>query len=264
MRHQFDEDVSVREIAEGEFEAQFSSSWLAGPALLGGYSMVVGLRALATALPQPDPLSVTAHFLGPLVPGPAHLRTDVVKRGRTVSSGQVAISQEGRERLRLLCMFGELEAQPCSRHMGEGPPALPPPDECVAELDDGNEFHQTMWDNFEYRISPDAGGTLTGGRSGDAVTRAWIRLADGRDPDPLALVAVVDALPPVIWEIGVTGWVPTLELTVHLRARPAPGWLRIVARTRFAQGRLFEEDAEIWDSQDRLVTQSRQLAMIPG
>lgn len=264
MRDRFDEETSVRTVGDGAFETELSSSWLAGPALCGGYGMVIALRAMATSLPQPDPVSVTAHFLGPLAPGPAHVRIDVVKSGRSVSSGQAAVSQGGRERLRLMSMFGHLAAGPVSRHMEGGPPDLPPPEVCVGnELGAHNEFRRAMWDHFEYRVPPDAGGTLTGRRSGKTMTRAWIRMAGGREPDLLALVAVVDALPPVIWEIGVVGWVPTLELTIHLRAHPAPGWLRIAARTRFVQGRLFEEDAEIWDSQDRLVAQSRQLAVIP-
>ncbi|MGA9746118.1 MAG: thioesterase family protein, partial [Nocardioides sp.] len=54
-----------------------------------------------------------------------------------------------------------------------------------------------------------------------------------------------------------------LELGVHLRARPAPGWLRVMHRTRNLAGGLFEEDAEVWDSAGRLVAQSRQLAKVP-
>lgn len=57
--------------------------------------------------------------------------------------------------------------------------------------------------------------------------RAWFRLRDGQEPAALMLVQVVDALPPVAYDLGVSGWVPTHEVTVHVRARPAPGWLRI-------------------------------------
>ena len=50
---------------------------------------------------------------------------------------------------------------------------------------------------------------------------------------------------------------------MHVRARPAPGWLRIAASTRNVAGGFLEEDAEVWDSADRLVVQSRQLARAP-
>src|SRR5450759_3720952 len=57
-----------------------------------------------------------------------------------------------------------------------------------------------------------------------------------------------------------SGWVPTLEMTVHVRAVPTAGWLRVTAHTRNLAGGYLEEDAEVWDSADRLVAQSRQLA----
>ena len=47
---------------------------------------------------------------------------------------------------------------------------------------------------------------------------------------------------------------------MHVRARPAPGWLRLRHATRNMAGGMFEEDFEVWDSADRLVAQSRQLA----
>ena len=69
--------------------------------------------------------------------------------------------------------------------------------------------------------------------------------------------------PPVTFDLGRPGWAPTLELTVHVRAVPAPGWLRVSHRTRNVAGGMFEEDCEVWDSAGRLVAQSRQLAMQP-
>jgi acyl-CoA thioesterase len=54
----------------------------------------------------------------------------------------------------------------------------------------------------------------------------------------------------------------TIELTVHVRARPAPGWLACRSYTRFVTGGYHEEDFEVWDSAGTLVAQSRQLALI--
>ena len=88
-------------------------------------------------------------------------------------------------------------------------------------------------------------------------------MADGREPDPVMLLLAADALPPATFDLGLYGWAPTLELTVHVRASPAPGWLRIRHATRNFAGGLFEEDAEVWDSAGRLVAQSRQLARAP-
>jgi hypothetical protein len=44
-------------------------------------------------------------------------------------------------------------------------------------------------------------------------------------------------------EIGATGS-STLELTVHVRAHPAPDWLACRARTRYLTGGYHEEDFE--------------------
>jgi len=58
-------------------------------------------------------------------------------------------------------------------------------------------------------------------------------------------------------------WTPTVELTAHVRASPAPGWLRCRFSTRFVTAGFLEEDGEVWDSTGRLVGQSRQLALVP-
>ncbi|MFS2293679.1 MAG: thioesterase family protein [Actinomadura sp.] len=54
----------------------------------------------------------------------------------------------------------------------------------------------------------------------------------------------------------------TLEATVHVRRRPAPGWLACRAATRHITGALCEEDMDIWDSAGNLVAQSRQLTLL--
>src|SRR5438105_4640319 len=42
--------------------------------------------------------------------------------------------------------------------------------------------------------------------------------------DPTSLLFAVDAFPPATFDIDFSGWVPTLELTVYVRALPAQEW----------------------------------------
>lgn len=49
---------------------------------------------------------------------------------------------------------------------------------------------------LETRLDPLTAGWVLGEPSGEPVIRAWVRFADGREPDPLGLVAFADALPP--------------------------------------------------------------------
>ena len=58
-------------------------------------------------------------------------------------------------------------------------------------------------------------------------------------------------------------WVPTVELTVHVRGVPAPGPLRVAFRSRFIHDGLLDEEGELWDSAGALVAQSRQLSLMP-
>jgi hypothetical protein len=120
-----------------------------------------------------------------------------------------------------------------------------------------------LMERFDLRILPDSAGAMLGSPSGRGILQAWFRLADGREPDALSVLLALDALPPVTFDLGRPGWAPTLELTAHVRANPAPGWLKVSHQTRNVAGGMFEEDCEVWDSAGRLVGQSRQLARLP-
>ena len=111
-------------------------------------------------------------------------------------------------------------------------------------------------DHVETRMSADASDHR-------AETTGWIRFRDGRPPDLLALALFVDAFPPSIFRLlGRVGWVPTIELTVHFRALPVPGWVRGRFITDdLTDGRMIET-GELWDADGTLVARSRQLALL--
>ena len=114
----------------------------------------------------------------------------------------------------------------------------------------------------ELRLHP--GDLGPAGAAGPPRVRGWFRFPAGEPVDPLGLLVAVDAFPPTVLRTDLpAAWVPTLELTAHIRARPEPGWLRCTFATRFITGGFLEEDGEVWDSSGRLVAQSRQLALVP-
>jgi hypothetical protein len=115
----------------------------------------------------------------------------------------------------------------------------------------------------ETRLDPTTAGWVTGRPSGEPLMRGWVRLADGREPDPFALILFADVLPPTSWSLGAFGWAPTVQLQVLVRALPAPGWCLVEARAGEVAGGWLDEDYRVWDATGRLVAQSRQLARAP-
>jgi acyl-CoA thioesterase len=58
------------------------------------------------------------------------------------------------------------------------------------------------------------------------------------------------------------GWVPTIELTVHVRRRPAPGWILGRFRTDdLVDGRMIETGG-LWDSTGAFVADCRQIGLV--
>jgi Thioesterase-like superfamily len=52
----------------------------------GGYEVAICTKALALVMPHPDPLVISGFFLRAGTPGPATVRTDLLRAGRCVSS----------------------------------------------------------------------------------------------------------------------------------------------------------------------------------
>ncbi|MCX5526677.1 thioesterase family protein [Streptomyces bobili] len=266
---EFDRDTAVTLREPGVYDTDLSAGWTIFGAVNGGYLLAVLGRALADALPHSDPFTVTAHYLSASRPGPAVVRTEPVRAGRTLSTGQASLFQydeEGREveRIRVLASYGDLDALPDDVRTSAKPPAFAPIGQCFGPEDGPapDVDQQPIAERLVLKLDPSTVGWALGQPSGKGEMRAWFGLADGRDADPLSLLLAVDALPPTAFDLGVVGWVPTIELTVHVRCRPAPGPVRVSLTTRNLAGGFLEEDGEVWDSQDRLVAQSRQLARV--
>jgi acyl-CoA thioesterase len=119
----------------------------------------------------------------------------------------------------------------------------------------------TIGQRFEYRTAVPLG-FARGEPSGLSEFDLWIRFLEPRDPDSWSLASFVDSAPPAVMELGELAST-TVELTLHVRRKPAPGWLAMRIATRHVIGGYHEEDIDVWDSTGALVAQSRQLALLP-
>ena len=139
-------------------------------------------------------------------------------------------------------------------------PELPPPEHCVSRSATDQGVTLSILDQLDIRLHPDE---ALPGAAGRARVSGWIRFADGRPPDVLACLLMADAFPPAVFGLlGLVGWVPTIELTVHLRRRPALGWLRGQFWSHDLNDGRVVEDGALWDANGQLVAQSRQLALV--
>jgi Thioesterase-like superfamily len=227
----------------------------------GGYLLALVTRAALAALERPHPLAVSAHFVSPPEAGPAELAVVPLRAGRSLATARVGLVQDGRPRLEALVTAGRLDPAAAPGWQAPGGPALPPVAACLpAEPQPPGGVRVGLLDHLDLRLDPATAGWFRGRPGGRLEMRGWVRFRDGRQPDALALVQAVDALPPTSLEIGLPGWAPTVELTVLVRGLPAAGWLACTVSGRLWQDGWFDEEAEVWDERGRLVAQSRQLA----
>ena len=266
MGYEFDSQIDVTAQRDGTYAADLAAGWVVGGGVNGGYLLAVIGNALRAALPgKPDPIAVSAHYLSASTPGPATVSVDVRRDGGSIATAAAELRQGDDARIAVLATYGDLGRLGDDVSTTAEEPPLPPPDECVPNKMAPAELRAIapLMDRFDMRFDPAHVGWAVGEPSGNGVLQAWFRLNDEREPDPLSLLLTVDALPPVTFDLGMPGWAPTLELTAHVRAHPAPGWLKVRHATRNMAGGMFEEDCEVWDSAGRLVAQSRQLARQP-
>lgn len=271
--NRFARDTAVEPLGDGRYRGNVDPGWavIDGAAPNGGYLLALAARAMRHPLPaHPDPVTITAHFLRPPEDGEVEIAVEVVREGRRHATVAARMLQDGREILRTLGAFGDLSTAGGPTRVDLAAPSYPPPDDCVrfteqheARAADGGFPPPPIAQRFDHRMPADLLGWTQGAPSGDGVIGGHLTWRDGAPMDVLGLLVVADCYPPAVFASGVgdLGWVPTIELTVQVRKRPAPGWLTSRFTTRAITTGYLEEDGEVWDAEGDLVVMSRQLAL---
>ncbi|HUB39050.1 MAG TPA: thioesterase family protein [Streptosporangiaceae bacterium] len=295
----FDQATAVSLRSEGRYDAaadpRFALVAPGGatpPAVNGGALMATVLRAVLECSPHPHPVATSANFLRVPQLAPAEVHVSWLKQGKTASIARAALVQDGQPVLDATVTTGTLPARPMAASTGTasigaanttaGDGTRPASSQLldwtgerpriadIAECLDLGSWPGTLGADgsggfaahVEVLLDPACTGWRQHEPSGVPEMRGYVRLREHRDPDALLLALAVDALPPVVFGLGATGWAPTVTLTWHMRGVPASGPLQVSARCRHVSGGWFDEEAEVWDAAGRLVAQSRQLARV--
>jgi len=261
----FDRHTRVTPDGPGRFLVEIDPSWWIVRGPNGGYIAALLVRALEAAVADParQLRSLTVHFLRPPREGPASIEVSVDRQGRTLTNLRATLHQDGRPQATALAAFAAARETPSLHHAVM--PEVPPPEAISPREAAAIPIHQ----HYELRFalgptSPEEP------RTREAVSGGWIRLREGRALDAALLAAYADGWPPAVFATGELppsiGGVPTIDLTVHVRATLPAGVgptdpVLAVFRTRELEDGYLEEDGELWSPDGQLLAQVRQLAV---
>ena len=264
----FDAETSATKVDDNHWQLELAPDWNIGNNPNGGYILACLLRSMATLTPDtPDPISVTTHYLRPGLPGQtAELKASIVRLGRRTATITGTMEQDGKPRITCTATFGNIGDQSTDKPgLSKRDISLPaldiaPPEECTTRSELAQAVDLPIMNRLDIRVDPRYAHS---DQQKEAIMAGWIRFNDDRAADSLALMLFCDAFPPSVFTLyGPIGWVPTIELSVHVRRRPQPGWIKGVFKTSDLTGDLFIEDGTLWDENDNLLACSRQLQLI--
>jgi acyl-CoA thioesterase len=238
-------------------------SWAIGDKIHGGYLLMQVVRTALEGGAYPHPIGVSAHFASAPDPGPADVDIEPLRFGRRVGVLRARLSQGGVVRAEVLISAGTLSEPGEPRYVDPGiaAPKMPAPEDCersVGDTPSGARIGHV--DHLDMRLDPATSGWTRHVPTGEAVVRAWIRPGDDAPIDPYWLLVAGDAPPPVTFNLGMRGWVPTVTMDVQIRSLPKQGWLILEQSAKLIADGWLDETCNLWDETGRLVASVRQLA----
>jgi hypothetical protein len=242
--------------------------WTVGDKPNGGYLQALLGRVARERAGGDDwePVSSSITYLRPPELGPAEIRTAVLRQGRSATHVRAVLTQDGADLVDGVFVLSALPEVAAVRYDDIAPLRAPAPAASSAlppHMPGG--VRVGIMDVLDLRLDPASLPVSDGppaAGSPAAELRGWTRFRDGREPDALSLLFFVDAIPPATMRIGSSGWVPTLQMSTYVRARPAPGWLGIRLTAHLVAAGMVDETTTLWDSTGAVVAQATQLARL--
>lgn len=235
--------------------------WSAPPGPNGGYIAACHLRAMRAEIGEPEklPRSLTLHYLRPPATAEATIEVTVERTGRTATTCTARMIQGGK--LTTIAIGVLTTDYESAADWAPPAPEVPAPEEveAVTLREGAPEIFKRLDTRVLWGPLPFTGGD-------EALTGGWLKAIGESDLTPELLALYTDAWwPPPFGVLDRLALAPTLELTIHFRARiPEDAGAQVLARfeAKASIDGLFDEQGEVWTSDGLLLAQSRQLALL--
>lgn len=246
----------------GRFDAEIYPEWTMAGKPNGGYLLSMLGRAATYMSVHDHVIAASAHYLRSPEPGPVLIATEPLRSGRSASQVRARMEQDGQACVEALITASHLDGDMApywERGLPEsGRSSYEDCSRLIPRLPNGNRV--AIMEQIEVRLEPDSSGFTTGHPSGRGELSGWLALPGAEAFDATSLLFAVDSFPPATLDIEFSGWVPTLEMTVYVRALPVSGPVRVLQRAHLIDAGRVDESCFVWDMSGRLVAEGTQLA----
>ncbi len=255
--HLFDQDIFLTGRSSFSCAGKIADNWSVNGNPDGGYLMAMLAGAILQKSEKKKLVLLTANFISRTVQGEALIQTERMGSSRQFERWEARLVQDGKETVRAFgtCAEGDGAGE---NHYEKQAPVLAPLKDCVA-IPEMPRY--SIFQNMDVRLDPSCSGWMFGNLSEKSEQKGWIKFKEDRPFDQLSMLLLADSFPPpVLASQGVITWVPTIEMSVNIRAIPSTKWLKCVFRSHFRNGGFVEEDGEIWEENGQLAAISRQIS----
>ncbi len=256
----FELATEAEPLGAGKFGGTMDPGWFGPPGPNGGVVAALILRAIRAEVGEDErlPRSLTLHYVRPPKPGGVEIEVAVERSGRSATTCSARMTQDGKLTTIALCTLtrdyeGVEDWAPTA-------PAAPAPEDAEPLMMSGEPppMFQRLETYGVFGPPPFSGGT-------EAITGGWLRTRDGDRLTPELIALYTDAWWPAPFSrLEAPAMAPTLELTIHFRAKPEPDddFALVQFRSEVSIDGIFDEVGEVWGRDGRLLAQSRQLALL--
>ena len=251
----FLDDTTLDAIGENRWLANLKKGWRIGRVPNGGYVLALVGRAISRSLNHADPLSINAFYLEPTQVGEAEIEVEILRVGKGTQFASARLYQESNLKIVANAAYTDLDSLKGPTNTVMTPPDVPAFDSITVPKHNALEIHNTI----DTRIVKGAEFFTCQQPTNTGEFIAYMQYVDGADIHPIDLLMFSDMMPPPSFTLVPNiGWVPTVEITVQLRAKPASGPILCRARSHALIKGVTEQDCEIWDANNDLVALGRQ------
>jgi acyl-coenzyme A thioesterase PaaI-like protein len=110
MSFEFDHATRPTPLGNGVYDTPVEDRWDINGNANGGYLLALVGNAMRAESGRPHPVSISMHYLSPAPAGPATTTCEVVKAGRRLSTVVASMSRDGRDVVRSIGTFGDVDA----------------------------------------------------------------------------------------------------------------------------------------------------------